>query len=73
MRSPHTKMKSSPHLPQLEKAHAQQRRPSTVKNKIKRERKGKKEKGKGNQKGVLTQRPRERVQVQQGGEARLWG
>jgi len=66
-------MKSSPHLPQLEKAHAQQRRPSTVKNKIKRERKGKKEKGKGNQKGVLTQRPREREQVQQGGEARLWG
>ena len=43
MRSPHTKMKSSPHLPQLEKAHAQQRRPSTVKNKIEKER-GKKRK-----------------------------
>ena len=66
-------MKSSPHLPQLEKAHAQQQRPSTVKNKIERERKGKKEKGMGNHKGVLTQRPREREQVQQGGEARLWG
>ena len=34
MRSPRTAMKSSPCLPQLEKACMQQRRPSTVKNKI---------------------------------------
>jgi len=33
MRSPSTAMKSSPRLLQLEKAHVQQRRPSTVKNK----------------------------------------
>ena len=33
MRSPRTKMKTSPHSPQLEKAHAQQRRPNTAKNK----------------------------------------
>ena len=34
MRSPHTAMKSSPRSPQLEKAHAQQRRPNAAKNKI---------------------------------------
>ena len=33
MRSPHTVTKSSPHSPQLEKARAQQQRPSAVKNK----------------------------------------
>ena len=33
MRSPGTATKSSPHLPQLEKARAQQRRPNTAKNK----------------------------------------
>ena len=32
-RSPHTTTKSSPHLPQLEKARVQQRRPNTAKNK----------------------------------------
>ena len=32
MRSPRTAMKSGPHSPQLEKACAQQRRPSTAKN-----------------------------------------
>ena len=34
MRNPLITRKRSPHLPQLEKAHAQQRRPSTFKNKI---------------------------------------
>ena len=33
VRSPRTAMKSSPHLLQLEKAHAQQQRPSAAKNK----------------------------------------
>ena len=33
VRGPRTAMKSGPHLPQLEKAHAQKRRPSTAKNK----------------------------------------
>ena len=31
VRDPHTAMKSGPHLPQLEKAFAQKRRPSTAK------------------------------------------
>ena len=30
MRSPYTVIKKSPHLPQLEKAHMQQQRPSTI-------------------------------------------
>ena len=34
MRSPRTATKSSPHLPQLEKAREQQRRPNAAKNKI---------------------------------------
>ena len=34
MRGPRTVMKSGPHLPQLEKALAQKRRPNTAKNKI---------------------------------------
>ena len=34
MRGPRTAMKSGPHLPQLEKALAQKRRPNTAKNKI---------------------------------------
>ena len=38
MRSPHTAMKSSPRSPQLEKARAQQQRPNTAKNKLKKER-----------------------------------
>ena len=33
VRGPRTMMKSGPHLPQLEKAHAQKRRPNTAKNK----------------------------------------
>ena len=33
VRGPHTAMKSGPHLPQLEKALAQKRRPNTAKNK----------------------------------------
>ena len=33
MRGPHTAMKSGPHLPQLEKALTQKRRPNTAKNK----------------------------------------
>ena len=33
MRSPRTAMKSSPHSPQTEKAHTQQRRPNAAKNK----------------------------------------
>ena len=33
MRRPHTATKSSPRLPQLEKAHAQQRRPNAAKKK----------------------------------------
>ena len=33
-RGPRTAMKSGPRLPQLEKAHAQKRRPNTAKNKI---------------------------------------
>ena len=33
MRGLHTVMKSGPHLPQLEKAHAQKRRPNTAINK----------------------------------------
>ena len=33
VRGPRTAMKSGPHLPQLEKAHAQKRRPNTAKNK----------------------------------------
>ena len=36
MRSPHTATKSSPGSPQLEKARAQQRRPNTAKNKLKK-------------------------------------
>ena len=35
VRGPRTAMKSGPHLPQLEKALAQKRRPNTVKNKYK--------------------------------------
>ena len=35
MRSPRTATKSSPRLPQLEKAHAQQRRPNAAKKKKK--------------------------------------
>ena len=35
VRGPHTVMKSGPHLPQLEKALAQKRRPSTTKKKKK--------------------------------------
>ena len=35
VRGPRTAMKSGPHLPQLEKALAQKRRPNTVKNKNK--------------------------------------
>ena len=43
MRSPHTAMKSSPRLPQLEKARAQQQRPNAAKNKrIKKKKKKKK-------------------------------
>ena len=38
-------MKSSPHLPQLEKARTQQQRPSTAKNKLINKFKKKKEKG----------------------------
>ena len=34
MRSPRTATKSSPHSPQLEKAHAQQQRPNVAKNKF---------------------------------------
>ena len=34
MRGPRTAMKSGPHLPQLEKAPAQKRRPNTAKNKL---------------------------------------
>ena len=33
VRGPHTAMNSGPHLPQLEKALAQKRRPNTAKNK----------------------------------------
>ena len=33
VRGPHTTMKSGPHLPQLEKALTQKRRPNTAKNK----------------------------------------
>ena len=33
VRGPHTTMKSGPHLPQLEKALAQKRRPNTARNK----------------------------------------
>ena len=33
VRGPHTTVKSGPHLPQLEKALAQKRRPNTAKNK----------------------------------------
>ena len=33
VRGPHTAMKSGPHLPQLEKALAQKRRPNAAKNK----------------------------------------
>ena len=36
---PRTAMKSGPHLPQLEKAHAQQQRPNTAKNKLKKKKK----------------------------------
>ena len=36
MRSPRTATKSSPRFPQLEKAHAQQRRPNTAKSKLKK-------------------------------------
>ena len=36
MRSPHTATKSSPRSPQLEKAHAQQRRPNAAINKLKK-------------------------------------
>ena len=36
MRSPRTTTKSSPHLPQLEKAHVQQRRTDTAKNELKK-------------------------------------
>ena len=39
MRSPHTTTKSSPRLPQLGKACAQQRRPNTAKNKLKKKKK----------------------------------
>ena len=35
-RGPRTAMKSGPHLPQLEKALAQKRRPNTAKNKLKK-------------------------------------
>ena len=35
VRGPRTAMKSGPHLPQLEKAFAQKRRPNTAKKKIK--------------------------------------
>ena len=35
MRSPHIATKSSPHSPQLEKAHAEQQRPNTAKKKKK--------------------------------------
>ena len=35
VRGPHTAMKSGPHLPQLEKALAQKRRPNTAINKLK--------------------------------------
>ena len=43
MRSPRTATKSSPRSPQLEKAHAQQRRPDAAKNKYvkKKKKKGK--------------------------------
>ena len=36
MKSPHTATKSSPRLPQLEKAHAQQQRANEAKNKNKK-------------------------------------
>ena len=36
VRGPRTTMKSGPHLPQLEKALAQKRRPNTAKNKLKK-------------------------------------
>ena len=39
VRGPHTAMKSGPHLPQLEKALSQKRRPNTAKNKLKKEKK----------------------------------
>ena len=42
MRGPRTTMKSGPHLPQLEKALAQKRRPNTAKNKKKNKKKIKK-------------------------------
>ena len=38
VRGPRTAMKSGPRLPQLEKALAQKRRPSTAKNKLKKKR-----------------------------------
>ena len=42
VRGPRTAMKSGPHLPQLEKALAQKRRPNTAKNKYKNKLKKKK-------------------------------
>ena len=42
VRGPHTAMKSGPHLPQLEKALAQKRRPNTAINKLKQTNKQKK-------------------------------
>ena len=39
VRGPRTAMKSGPHLPQLEKALAQKRRPNTAKNKLKKKKK----------------------------------
>ena len=39
LRSPHTAMKSGPHLPQLEKALTQKQRPNTAINKFKKKKK----------------------------------
>ena len=39
VRGPHTAMKSGPHLPQLEKALPQKRRPNTTINKLKKKKK----------------------------------
>ena len=65
MRGPRTVMKSGPHLPQLEKALAQKRRPNTA---IKKERKEGREGGReeGRKEGRKERKKRKKERIYQG-------